>query len=239
MQEDMPDRPLYWGIELEPHVDAERIQVHEGRMRRMLQVSGLRSLIMKEVAVGDDFQPAMTYRRRPIASYENTLSITAGEHDVMKDFRWPTLTATLDRGTALQAVADRRERLHDDTLAWGAVLDATTRKSLAGAAKEVMFPTSTFGEKMNALSQSVMCSFYVTNIPNYTPDFKNGLALQAAAAGVYGIFTAGSVIANKKMSGSSHIGDKRWSLWPVDIQPDRYAVARGMIAAQHLIKVRD
>jgi hypothetical protein len=256
-QEEIPGQPLYWGIDLGPYVDAERIQVHEGRLKRVLHVAGLSSLVVRDTILDQDKQQndmpgvggitadgaaigvgGLRRRERKFADYDKRFQVTEAEKRLYPDYRWPAFNMSVDRATAGQAVVARNEKLKDRTKAWGLVLDHTVRKGLADASKANLFPMGTKHEKLNAIVGAMFASFHLSDSLAYAESIERGIRSQALTVGIYTFVCGTHMLLNKFSTGSSHFMDRRWSLSPMEAQPDRYLLARGMIATHKIIKVR-
>jgi hypothetical protein len=256
MVDEQPGQPLYWGMNLGPYVDAERIQVHLPRVQRTLSVCGLKGLVVHDTVIERDKPEndmpgigGMTgegaalgiggFRRRPNkAAFDRRLILTDEELPLLSDYRRPLFQMGIDRATAGSVVTSQYARHKDRTLAWGTVLDRTLRSGLAEGAKANMLATSTWPEKIASGYGIFFMHNYATDILRYQKSIESGSQGLAITAGLYAMMLVVCLGANKFTSGSMHLRDKRWSLAPSQGQPDRYLLARGMIAAQPLIRVR-
>ncbi|HEX8763359.1 MAG TPA: hypothetical protein VF733_06420 [Candidatus Saccharimonadales bacterium] len=226
---------LEWNINLPSHVDQERLQIHEGRVKLIGRFAGFGGVTVSEYqgnvttydapAIGGIFNDGTAAAAGTAAATEAKRERSMLQYDgpvLAQNYLWPQATVSINRAEVGSRVATHVRNGHDDQKAWAYELNASLQRGLRSAAKQNIYdkndPTDVFGSSMTATAL-IVGSLPPVNTLSIFP-----LTIATIYWGIQ--YRVESLINNTSMENPPRFIDRRWSIFPsVSFNPDRYALA--------------
>lgn len=225
------DWPILWDMELPPDVDAERVAVDMGQLRRIHAVADVAASFVEgyegsesdEVSTGTCTDPFDSYLHGRV-----NLNATFGRPAVAHQVNEPELTRIADER------AETSDKSRDQI--WAELYDEAMRSSMTKAARQ-----SLIGRQEKVPYSLELTSYWLTAMGLL--GLAGGLtgAIPGADA-VFGIatYTAGQAapqLIRKSRTKGNEVLTRRVSLVPMNRQPDRYALTWALCKKSGLVRL--
>lgn len=145
--------------------------------------------------------------------------------------RWPIATVGINRNELAPRVNDRIQQGDTQNNAWAVEIDRSLRRGFVAAGRNKLKKDLFDMKEGEPLNTGVVTAGATLAIALNNPT-ELGTWL-----GIFHVMGVGGTVAeNRAATGHHHLEQKRWSLFPYGAQPDRFAIAATMIAAQRLVR---
>ncbi|GEM_PF-5853166 len=239
---DIPD--LSWGVNL-PEDMADSLAINMRAIRRIHRVGAFAGGIVME------YQGERTEYSHSVVSVEPDGSATAGKSvvlhkadlakpsihyrsDVLTDkhtYGKAAVTHELNKAEMASLVSDGLKTGQTRPEAWADVLNASLKQSYVRAARQHLFlPPNRLADTIAivGLIETGPAVMMASGILQHDQNlFEVGASLAAVSQIVPGVVA-------KIMN--ADVADRRWSLIPFSMQPDRFALTAGIVATSSLVK---
>jgi hypothetical protein len=243
--DDQTTPPLSWGIEL-PSGIAEALVVKSGAIERLHRIGAFAGGVVVQHQ-GDTTQYSHSFSSiNEDGTATAARSVATQKADLAKAFvRYqPGVGHTstygkafvrhdLNRTEIASRVSDGIRQNVPREQVWAQVLDASLRASYAKAAQQHLLQSGLRGRFISLAP--LIAPLQVTS---FGMDWHNPSLLAVGMSGVgISYATMSATIKGLSMHKDMNPKDKRWSVLPCFMQPDRYALFRGTLATSKLVKV--
>ncbi len=240
---------LAWQVEPSAYLDQDRLAVHTGRLLRYARVVGFGGLIVRQY-VGEQSECSTTnssvtdvnfdgsatgFMASALAKVERERFSVEDEGTALgTEYLWPVGILDINRNELASRAADRAQTGQPREMAWAREVDDSLRRGLARLAFQ-KFKTDAVGKGLiDSMYTALYASFITANIIQQSP-----VALAATVATAHAVTTLWGTLCNTQERGEHLLDRKRWSFFPVGVQPDRVALAMIMSGSSKFVTYSD
>jgi len=246
---------MSWDFQLPPVVDAERLVVNAGALRRIQTIASFSRVHVHEY-VGDtsEYDASITgIHANGTATAGATKLVKkaeTGNANLQDDYISPPeskfmnsyfKTAPVLRLNKPEIASRARDSINAGQLrekAWADELSAALHQSMTAAARQhLMARTPTSTKIIHAIGSSPLIGFPISHIINSGSEHLPGDVINFGLC--YGLLLLFNSSQIARSLGDAHLKDRRWSLNPYNgWQPDRYLATVALSSVSPLIRYR-
>jgi hypothetical protein len=245
---------LAWQPSLDVDIDHDQIMVHTDRCRRIARVAGLGGIVVQHHSgkrsapplaesyaayvdydsENDDVDelpaPVRATKPKPSRLY---VGVDHSDGLLQPEYNWPVGRININNSALGNRVLHRVMGGQSQREALANEYDSLLRKGIFNLINDVAADQYF---NIGALEPFMFASY--TFACSQEASHGNALAAAGIALGVQAGKTLFSMAMNKHFTGDHHLADKRWSVFPSGMQPDRWIAALAMASVLPLVKHR-
>jgi hypothetical protein len=240
--------PVIWEVPLPPHLDTERMQINLTSLRFMQRTAAFAGSLVKEyigevseshsvVGINPDGS-ALAGKTKSVHKAQLSRSGYVDQFNFpdrnKPEYGKPVAVHSLNRPEVVDRVIDlKQDGKQTDEGAWAKVLDASLRESMRQGAKRHLI-------KQGSPINRFMGAATAFNVEWGAQEMAAGQAPIGLCVyvGGHALVSLLDSMIMKIRFGDPMVSERRWSLLPYGMQPDRYAILNAVSRKPGLISVK-